>query len=278
VTKSRSVGLRFVIARSIEHRETPAALERFAAHLSRQIGEAVTTEVVPSYRALKQTLAAAQAQLAWVPPLVLADTSDGHCMEPLVVSVRAGSSEYCSVLFARADSKLRSVHDLCGGVVAWVDPGSASGYLLPRLHLMAEGFRLEKLFRREKFAGSHGAVVRAVFDGEADVGATFGGPPNVADPDERSGWADVEPRCQVRVLFRSLPVPADAVVCAADLSPSVRVRATAALIHLGTCAIGRRVIRRLFGADGFVTFDPRALARLRALIDGVRSRGWLPPG
>jgi phosphonate transport system substrate-binding protein len=269
------VGLCFVIARSIEHRETPAALERFGAHLSHEIGEPVTLDVVPSYRALKQTLADGRAQLAWTPPLVLADTSDGHRMTPLVVSVRAGSSEYCSVLFVRADSKICGVHDLRGRSVAWVDRGSASGYLLPRLHLLAEGFRLDKMFGREKFVGSHGAVVRAVFDREVDVGATFGGPPNVADPDERSGWADVEPRAEVRVIFRSLPVPADAVACADDLSPSLRIRTTAALLRLGTFAVGRLVIRRLFGADGFVTFDPRALERLRALMDAVRSgRGF----
>jgi phosphonate transport system substrate-binding protein len=267
--------LRFLIARSIEHRETPAALERFGAQLSHEVGETIRIEVVPSYAALEAALTAGDAQLAWLPPILLADGDDTRLL-PLVTSLRAGASEYCSVLFVRAQSNVYTLSDLRGSTVAWVDRCSAAGYLLPRLHLVAEGLRLEKLFSAERFFGSHDAVVRAVFDGSADVGATFGGPPGSADADLRSGFHDVDPSQPVRVIFRSGPVPSDAVVCDANLPVDVRVRVTAALIHLGTFAIGRLVTRRLFGADGFVTFDPKALAQLRSLVTGARARGWLP--
>jgi phosphonate transport system substrate-binding protein len=269
------VSLRFLIARSIEHRETPAALERFGAQLAHEIGEPVAVDVVASYTELEAALAAGEAQLAWVPPILLADSDESRLL-PLVTALRGGASEYCSVLFVRADSDLFTLADLRGSTVAWVDRCSAAGYLLPRLHLVAEGLRLEKLFGAERFCGSHGEVVRAVFDGLADVGATFGGPPGSRDADERSGFHDVEPRHPVRVIFRSGPVPSDAVVCDAALPTDVRVRVTAALLHLGTFAIGRRVTRRLFGADGFTTFDPRTLGQLRTLVTGARARGWLP--
>ncbi|MCU1278031.1 MAG: methyl-accepting chemotaxis protein [bacterium] len=259
----------------MEHRETPAALERFGAQLAHEIGEAVSVEVVPSYAALEAALAAGEAQLAWLPPILLAD-GDENRLVPLVTSLRGGASEYCAVLFVRADSDLFTLKELRGSTVAWVDQCSAAGYLLPRLHLIAEGLRLETLFRHERFLGSHDAVVRAVFDGSADVGATFGGPPGSSDADERSGFADVEPKQPVRVIFRSGPVPADAVVCDTTLPTATRVRVTAALLHLGTFAVGRRVTRRLFGADGFATFDPHALALLRGLVTGARARGWLP--
>lgn len=267
--------LRFLIARSIEHRETSAALERFGAQLSHEVGQPIRVEVVPSYAALEQALTAGEAQLAWVPPILLADSDDTR-MAPLVTSLRDGASEYCSVLFVRGDSELYTLQDLRGSTVAWVDRCSAAGYLLPRMHLVAEGLRLEKLFAGERFLGSHDSVVRAVFDGSADVGATYGGPPGSPQANERSGFHDVDPRQPVRVIFRSGPVPSDAVVCDAALPVDIRVRVTAALIHLGTFAVGRRVTRRLFGADGFVTFDPKALAQLRALVTGARARGWLP--
>jgi phosphonate transport system substrate-binding protein len=270
-------GLRFLIARSIEHRETPAALERFGAQLAHEIGEPVQLDVVPSYAALEQALAAGEAQLAWLPPILLAD-GDETRLSPLVTSLRGGAAEYCSVLFVRADSNFYTLGDLRGSTAAWVDRCSAAGYLLPRLHLVAEGLRLETMFAREQFLGTHDAVVHAVFDGTADVGATFGGPPGslAEDANERSGFHDVDPRVPVRVIFRSAPVPSDAVVCDAALPNDLRVRVTAALLHLGTFAVGRRVTRRLFGADGFVTFDPRALAKIRTLVTGARARGWLP--
>jgi len=270
------VRLRFLIARSIEHRETPAALERFGAQLAHEIGEPISVEVVPSYAALEEALAAGDAQLAWMPPILLADGDDTR-LSPLVTSLRGGAAEFCSVLFVRADADVYTLDDLRGSTVAWVDRCSAAGYLFPRLHLVDEGMRVEKLFAREEFLGTHHAVVRAVFDGKADVGATFGGPPSAGeDADERSGFHDVEPRVPVRVIFRSAPVPSDAVVCDASLPTDLRIRVTSALIHLGTFAVGRRVTRRLFGADGFQTFDPRALAQIRALVTGARARGWLP--
>jgi phosphonate transport system substrate-binding protein len=269
------VSLRFLIARSIEHRETPAALERFGAQLAHAIGEPVTVAVVPTYADLEAAMAAGEAQLAWVPPILLAD-GDENRLVPLVTSLRGGAGEYCSVLFVRADSDVFTLQELRGSTVAWVDQCSAAGYLLPRLHLVAEGLRLETLFGQERFLGSHDAVVRAVFDGTADVGATFGGPPGSKDADERSGFADVEPSRPVRVIFRSGPVPADAVVCDTSLSPATRARVTAALLNLGTFAVGRRVTRRLFGADGFAAFDPAALAQIRGLVTGARARGWLP--
>jgi phosphonate transport system substrate-binding protein len=269
------VSLRFLIARSIEHRETPAALERFGAQLAHAIGEPVSVGVVPTYAELDAALAAGEAQLAWVPPILLAD-GDENRLVPLVTAMRGGANEYCSVLFVRADSNVFTLKELRGSTVAWVDPCSAAGYLLPRLHLIAEGLRLEKLFAHERFLGSHHAVVRAVFDGSADVGATFGGPPGSRDADERSGFADVEPRQPVRVIFRSGPVSADAVVCDTSLPEKTRVRVAAALVHLGTFAIGRMVTRRLFGAEAFAPFDPAALARIRGLVTGARARGWLP--
>lgn len=269
------MSLRFIIARSIEHRETPAALERFGAQLAHEVGEPVTVEVVPSYAALEAALAAGQAQLAWLPPILLADGDENRLL-PLVTALRGGASEYCSVLFVRADSPVSTLQELRGSTVAWVDQCSAAGYLLPRMHLIAEGLRPDKLFSQERFLGTHHAVVRAVFDGTADVGATFGGPPGSSDADQRSGFSDVEPATPVRVIFRSGAVPSDAVVCDSGLPAATRIRVTAALLHLGTFAIGRRVTRRLFGADGFVTFDPQALERLRGLVTGARARGWLP--
>ena len=265
----------FAIARSVEHAETPAALERFGAQLGYAVGESVRVEQFGSYGALRRALASGAAQLGWMPPVVLAEDAYAYGLEPLVTSQRNGSTRYCSVLFTRADTSIQVIGDLRGRTVAWVDRCSAAGYLLPRLHLAAEGLNLNTLFKRELFLGSHGAVVRAVFDGRADVGATYGGPPGADDADGRSGFADVAPGRPVRVLFRTAAVAADAVVCDARLPAPLRDKLTAALCHLGTFAIGRRVTRLLFGADGFRPADAAGLHELRTLVSAARERGWL---
>lgn len=274
----RAVALTFVIARSVEHRETPAALEHFSSQLSHQLGEPVTARLVDSYGILRRALAEGGAELGWLPPLVFADAgmfADRREVLPLVASVRGGAAEYCSVLFAGDRAPPRGLADLRGSTVAWVDRRSASGYLLARAHLFEQGVDPQTLFARELYLGSHGAVVRAVLDGVADVGATFGGPPGAEDPDRRSGFAQVEGAERARVLFRTDPIPADVVVCRPSLPPTLRERLTAALLGLSTFAVGRRVTRRLFGADGFAPVGRAALDRLRTLVGTARERGWL---
>src|SRR5260370_41395856 len=89
----------------MEHRETPAALERFGAQLAHEIGEEVSVGVVPSYAALEAALMAGAAQLAWGPPILLAG-GDETRPQPLVTPLPGGATEYFPVVFVRADSAL----------------------------------------------------------------------------------------------------------------------------------------------------------------------------
>jgi phosphonate transport system substrate-binding protein len=266
--------LTFVIARSVEHRETPAALDRFGAQLRHDLGSSLVLRVADSYSALADAISRGEAQLAWMPPLVFVDALEHTQMIPLVAAERNGESEFCGVLFAVEGSKITSINDLRGSTVAWVDRASASGYLLPRAHLAAEGFNLKTLFARELFLGSHGAVVRAVFGGKADVGATFAGPSG-DEQDGRSGFAEFDDEAGARVLFRTATVPSDVIACRPDVPMAIREQLLSALLHLSTFSVGRRVTRRLFGADAFVPVAAASIQRLRELVGAARARGWL---
>jgi phosphonate transport system substrate-binding protein len=275
VIKWQTVGpLTFAVARSVDHRETPAALDRFGAQLRHDLGSPVILRVADTYGALADMLVRNEAQLAWMPPVLYVDTLSRIPLVPLLVAERAGRSEFCGVLFTYDGSRLNSLQDLRGSTVAWVDQESASGYLLPRAHLAAEGFNLKTLFARELFIGSHGGVVRAVFSGKADVGATFAGPPGDED-NARAGFGEFNDESGARVLFRTAPVPADLVACRAEVPVATRELLIATLSHLGTFSVGRRVTRRLFGADAFVPVDVDSIGRLRELVGAARARGWL---
>jgi phosphonate transport system substrate-binding protein len=264
--------LNFAVARSVEHRETPAALDRFGAQLRHDLGAPVVLRVADSYGALADMVVRGEAQLAWMPPVLYVDTLSRLPLVPLLTAERGGCSEFCGVMFTVDGSKQTSIQDLRGSTVAWVDKESASGYLLPRAHLAAEGYNLKTLFARELFLGSHGAVVRAVFSGKADVGATFGGP---TGDDTRAGFGEFDDESGARVLFRTAPVPADLVACRTEVPVATRELLIAILSHLGTFSVGRRVTRRLFGADAFVSVDEASLGRLRELVGAARARGWL---
>jgi len=55
---------------------------------------------------------------------------------------KRGRAEYRSVIFAKKDSNLHRLEDLKGNVLAFEEPFSSSGYLLPKMALAQEGLKL----------------------------------------------------------------------------------------------------------------------------------------
>jgi len=55
---------------------------------------------------------------------------------------KGGVSEYRGIIFARGDSGVTRLDDLLGKMMAFEDPGSTSGYFLPKVFLFQRGFKL----------------------------------------------------------------------------------------------------------------------------------------
>ena len=114
---------------------------------------------------------------AWV------DT-DGN-VEPLVVAVeKDGSISYRSVLVVRADSGIADLAGMRGKSLAWADPNSTSGYLIPRSELKKAGIDPEpgKYFSRTGFGGGHEQAVVAVLQKQYDGATTWAS--GIGDPAE----------------------------------------------------------------------------------------------
>jgi phosphonate transport system substrate-binding protein len=83
-----------------------------------------------------------------------------------------GSSTYHGHLFVRADSKIRSVKQLRGKRMAFVDRATTAGYVFPLALLRKAGIPSpDGFFGEYYFTGSHDAAIAAVMEGKADAGA-----------------------------------------------------------------------------------------------------------
>src|SRR5689334_8982810 len=133
--------------------------------LAKASGKPVELKVLTDYAALIEGQRAGVIQLAVYGSLsyVLArDTGAG--VEPLGVEVmrKGAKPEYRSYLVTKAGSPIRSLDDLRGKRVCFVDPNSTSGYLYPVAALLAEGIGSDDYTAR--YAGGHDATVLGVRD------------------------------------------------------------------------------------------------------------------
>jgi phosphonate transport system substrate-binding protein len=163
--------------------ETQAAtVTRFkplADYVEKKLGVKVEVFTASDYSGIVQALSAGQIHLGRMGGAAYAagyiDSKGG--IEPLVMNVEPnGGKGYHSVLIVRADSPHKSVEDLKGKSLAWADPNSTSGYLVPNAALRDAGIDPTKHFSRTLFSGGHEQSVIGVLKGNFDSAFTWTSP------------------------------------------------------------------------------------------------------
>jgi phosphate/phosphite/phosphonate ABC transporter binding protein len=245
-----------------------ARLQAFCKALSGVLGVEVEPHAAADYPSLLDAMNLGRVDVAWLPPvLALRAASAGRAL-PIALPMRGGVSSFHSALFARAGTPLRRPADLHGVRAAWVDRNSASGYLVIRASLRAQGVEPTEAFATESFLGSHERVVQAVLSGEADVGATFMHHTEGSGV-WRAGWGEEN----VHVLARVGPIPAD-VVAAGIHMPVARIRQVqSALTEAGNPELAEAA-RALLEADSFVKAESAHLSPLEALLDFLEDNAY----
>jgi len=97
-----------------------------------------------------------------------------EAVEPLVTYKQVdGSTGYYSVLYVKSDSPYQTLEDLKGKTLAFADPNSTSGYLVPSYELKKNGYNPDEYFSEANFAGGHEQGVVAVLNDQYDAGVTW---------------------------------------------------------------------------------------------------------
>ena len=129
------------------------------------------------YAGVMQGMAAGQLDATQFSPSAFAGAwLDCKCIEPVVVPQEAdGSVYYVSAMLVRKDSGITSLEQMKGHSLAFADPNSASGYLIPNATLKAKGIDMAdgKYFSRTGFAGGHEQGVVAVLNRQYDGCVTW---------------------------------------------------------------------------------------------------------
>lgn len=203
-----------------------ALIQPLLDRLGAALGIPVEVIVPRSYGAVIEMLLAGEVDLARLGPssFLAAKKSNAGITAFATISLHFGPFQeqgpyYQSLLVVRAGSQYASPADLRGTRLALVDPNSTSGNKIPRKTFrQSTGEPLDKWFSRIAYAGSHTAAIGMVLDGRAD--AAF------ASSLQLSGMvtSGALKQSQVRVLWRSAPVPMDPFVYRTRLCKDVQER------------------------------------------------------
>ena len=154
-----------------------ARYDNFQHLLQETLGIPVKLYPAADYAGVMQAMGAGQLDLAEFSPSAFAGAwLDCHCVEPTVVPLeKDGTVFYISVMLTRKDSGITSIEQMKGHSLAWADPNSASGYLIPSASLKASGIDLADgaYFSRTGFAGGHEQGVIAVLNKQYDACVTW---------------------------------------------------------------------------------------------------------
>lgn len=194
-------------------------------YFQEKFGVEMRVQQASDFAAVVQALTAGHIQLARLGGSSYAagyiDSEGG--IEPVAVPAELdGSLGYHSVLIVRSDSPYQKLEDLKGKSLAWADPNSTSGYLVPMVSLRSNGIEPKEFFGETVFSGGHEQSVIGVLNGTLDSAFTW------TSKDDNTGQLrmmmdrDMLKREDVRVVWESPLIPNPLYAVPSDLPADMK--------------------------------------------------------
>jgi ABC-type phosphate/phosphonate transport system substrate-binding protein len=244
----------------------------FTRALGDRAGVLIVERNVSTYDELEHEMTLGRIDVAWLPPIVFARLERAAVAVALATPARM-SQAYCSVLVAARGSRVVGLGDLERRRVAWVDPLSASGYVVARLGLSAAGIDPRTVIAHETSAAAHAEAMRAVLEGRADVAATFAHL-DAAGRIVRGAWSELgASNEEVQVVAILGEVPPDLVATHAAVPEALAQALASALLAMADDAPQGPMLDGIFGGRRFERGTTASYHALRDLIERASNAG-----
>ncbi|WP_040485650.1 phosphate/phosphite/phosphonate ABC transporter substrate-binding protein [Lutibaculum baratangense] len=207
--------------------DTKTAYEPFFAYIAQQLDADYELAVTNDWAGIAVALANGQADVAWMGPwgYVLAHNEGGA--EAVATVKYDGEPTYHAIILARPDVPIESwPEDAEGLSISFADVGSTSGWLIPHFWFHERSIDPRSYFGYRDGA-SHAANVMAVANGQVDLATDYDR--NLAAMIER-GIVD---RDDLRIVWRSDPLPNDPLVVREGLDPEIVSRLQEIVVGIG---------------------------------------------
>jgi len=243
--------VKFHFVPSVDAKVIEENSKSFKAYLEKNTPYKYEITIPQSYVAVVEAFGTKRADVAAFTIFGYILAHEKYGAEAKMTVLRHGLATYQSQFIVKQDSNIKSLADLAGKKIAFVEPASTSGYLLPLKTLKEKNI----VPKETVFAGKHDNVVSMVYQGQVDAGATFYSPPHKNDKgvmqieDARrlvlTQYPDVESK--IRILELSEPITNDPIVFRKDMPEEMKTKIVDAMMAFMTTQEGQAAFKAIYG-------------------------------
>jgi phosphonate transport system substrate-binding protein len=240
------VGLGAVSSPRANLRNYTALLE----YLGRELGRRVIVVQRHTYAEMNELIQAGKVDMAFICTFPYIKGQAEFGLELIAAPEVDGKAEYHAYFLVPSGSSATSLLDLRGGIYAFSDPLSLTGYIVPSYLLRQAGQTAEKLFRNHIYTYSHDNSILAVADRLVDgahVNSLVYNAAVIRDPSLAG---------RVKIVDTHGPFGSPPVVVRPDLDPDIKASIQRLLLGLDEIDYGREMLREI-AVDRFVVPDMR---------------------
>lgn len=244
--------------------DTPEIIESadiMADLLSEKTGYVINGEVATSYSAVIEAMGTGKAHMGTLATFAYILAHEKYGVDCALVSVRYGTPYYKGQIIAGVDTGIKTLEDIKGKTVCWVDATSASGYIIPRIMLKAVGVDPDTDLAQQIEAGSHDAVALSVYKGDCDCGATYIDARDKIEED----YPDVKEKT---VLVTESPeIPNDGLQFIKDFPADMRAKIVNAFLEIMETEEGVEAMGTAYGWEAVIEKDDSFYDEFRKILD-----------
>lgn len=253
---------------SVDAKVLDASSVAFKKYLEANTPYKFEIQIPASYVAVVEAFGTKKADIATLNSFGYILAHEKYGAQARLTVLRHGSPTYQSQFIARADSSIKSLKDLEGKKIAFVDSASASGYLLPMKTLNEKGIKPKETM----FAMKHDNVVTKVYTGEVDAGATYYSPPEDGKIEDArrlvlTQYPDVEKK--VKIIELSSEIPNDPIVFRKDLSEEMKQKISSALMDFIKTEEGQKAFKEVYGVTELKTATDKDYDAVRGMLSAL---------
>ena len=233
-------------------------LTPFAKALGDKLGMKVEVFTASSYIGVIEGIGSGSVDFGLVPPFsAVLSNKQSNTKNLLVGRSTSGKPGYFAEVFVRKDSDIKSIADLKGKKIAFVDPSSASGYIYAGAMLKDAGIDLEKDIKYQ-FSGGHDKSLQLLLNRDVDVIATFDGVPERYKKDFPNAVNEVEK------LATSDMIPGVMVTASNKMDKELQEKLKQALLDIEKDPKLKELFKKMFSITGFSDVDQDAYSKVEA--------------